>query len=215
MERRWTMKGVKIILAGPPRSGKSCLREGLKKAILDLVRARQIDLYPYVITACPDGEGAWFQETAARSPDEARQLKIEYKKSLGGFTPEFVKRVAESVRLCNLPLTLVDIGGYPSRENEEICKNATHAILLAGDTDDESWSQRLEVWRAFCQKVGLRIIAELHSDYHGREDSIQGIGPDGIFRGSIHHLERGEDISQRPCVVALAEYLVKLVTSEV
>ena len=196
---------MKIILAGPPRSGKSCLREGLKQAIRRIPRSP----YPYVITACPDGEGAWFQETVNRDPEKARQLKTAYKQLLGGFSPEFVKRVADSVRLCSLPLTLVDIGGYPSRENEEICKNATHAILLAGNTEN------LEPWREFCQKLGLKIIAELHSDYYGREDTIQGIGPDGIFRGSVHHLERGEDISQRPCVVALAEYLVKLVTSEV
>jgi CRISPR-associated protein Csx3 len=134
---------------------------------------------------------------------------------LGGFSPAQVEKFATWVKECNLPLTLVDIGGIPSAENERICAHATHAILLAGDSQEQSWDERLVEWREFCQKVGLKIIAELHSDYHGREDSIQGIGPDGIFRGSIHHLERGEDISQRPCVVALAEYLVKLVTSEV
>ncbi len=41
---------VKIVLGGPPHSGKSCLREGLKKAILRLYPERP---YPYAITACP------------------------------------------------------------------------------------------------------------------------------------------------------------------
>lgn len=201
---------MKVILAGPPRSGKSVLREGLKQAIRRIPGAP----YPYVITACPDGEGAWFQETANRDTEEAHQLKTAYKQSLDGFSPEFVNRVSDSVANCQLPLTLVDIGGYPSAENEQICVSATHAILLAGDWEDQSWLQRLEVWREFCRKVGLRIIAELHSDYSGLEDSVQGINQDGIFRGSIHYLERGEDTSQRPCVVALAEFLVKLATSE-
>jgi CRISPR-associated protein Csx3 len=187
------------------------LREGLKQAIRRIPGAP----YPYVITACPDGEGAWFQATVNRSPEEARRLKEAYKASLGGFIPAQVEKFATWVRECNLPLVLVDIGGIPSAENESICAHAIHAILVAGDTPEQSWDERLVEWREFCQKVGLKIIAELHSDYHGREDSIQDIGPDGILRGSIHHLERGEDISQRPCVVALAEYLVKLVTSEV
>lgn len=201
---------IKVVLAGPPKSGKSCLREGLKQAIRRIPRAP----YPYVITACPDGEGAWFQETANRDAREARELKGAYKASLNGFSPEFVKRISDSVANCTLPLTLVDIGGRTSVENEQICASATHAILLAGDWEDQSWSQRMKEWYEFCEKVGLAIIAEVYSDYHGREDTVEGVGPDGIFRGSVHYLERGEDLSQRSCVVALAEFLVKLATSE-
>jgi len=195
---------VKVVLAGPPRSGKSCLREGLRQAIRRIPGAP----YPYVITACPDGEGAWFQETANRSPEEARQLKDAYKASIGGFSPEFVQRVANSVANCQLPLTLVDIGGRTSVENEAICASATHAILLAGDMS------RLPEWREFCKKLGLVVLAELFSDYHGTEDTVSGVGPDGILRGSIYYLERGEDLSKRPCVVALAHLLVELATSE-
>jgi CRISPR-associated protein Csx3 len=201
---------MKIVLAGPPRSGKSCLREGLKQAIRRIPGAP----YPYVITACPDGEGAWFQETAARSPEEARRIKEAYKAFLGGFTPAQVEKFATWVKECNLPLTLVDIGGIPSVENERICAHATHAILLAGDTDEESWSQRLEVWREFCGRLGLRIIAEIHSDYRGSEDTIPVFGPDGVWRGSVHYLERGEPVHERPTVKALAEILVELFARE-
>ena len=123
---------MKIVLCGPPKSGKSCLREGLKQAIRNIPGAP----YPYVITACPDGEGAWFQETVNRDTREARELKEDYKSSTNGFSPEFVKRVADSVANCKLSLTLVDIGGRTSVENEEICSSATHAILLAGDSKE-------------------------------------------------------------------------------
>ncbi len=61
----------KIVLAGPPRSGKSCMREGLKQAIRAIPGAP----YPYVITACPDGEGAWFQETVNQNPELAAACK--------------------------------------------------------------------------------------------------------------------------------------------
>ena len=127
----------KIVLCGPPRSGKSCMRQGLKDALMTLHRAGQ-GPYPWVQTACPDGEGAWFQETVEADPVLAAACKAAYKAK---FTPEFVRRVADAVRNCQLPLTIVDIGGIPSVENEAICASATHAILLAGDLG------RLPGWR--------------------------------------------------------------------
>lgn len=195
---------MKIVLCGPPKSGKSCLREGLKQAIKKIPKAP----YPYVITACPDGEGAWFQETVNRDPEEARQFKTKYKNSVGGFSPEFVKRVADSVRLCTLPLTLVDIGGIPSEENKEICRAATHAIILAGDMG------KIPEWREFCAQLGLKVIAEIFSDYRGQADIIPVLSSEGVWRGSIHYLERGEDVSQRPTVRALAKILVRMATAE-
>lgn len=192
---------MKIVLCGPPRSGKSCLREGLKQAIRRVPGAP----YPYVITACPDGEGSWFQETVNLDPELAAELKAAYKSK---FTPEFVRRVADSVKNCQLPLTLVDIGGIPSVENETICASATHAILLAGDLG------RLPEWREFCDKLELRIIAEIHSDYHGTEDTVPILGEDGVYRGSVHHLERGELVQERPTVRSLAEILVEMASQE-
>lgn len=188
---------IKVVLAGPPRSGKSCLREGLKQAIRAIPGAP----YPYVITACPDGEGSWFQETVNHDPELAAACKAAYKAK---FTPEFVVRVADSVRNCQLELTLVDIGGIPSVENETICASATHIVLLAGDMS------RLEEWRPFVAKLGLTVVAEIFSDYNGQEDSISGVGSDRVLHGSVHHLERGEPIADREMVRALASHLVNL-----
>lgn len=192
---------AKFVLCGPPRSGKSCLRQGLKDAIKVLPGAP----YPYVITACPDGEGAWFQETVNQDAELAARLKADYKSK---FTPEFVARISDGVTNCTLPLTLVDIGGIPSVENEQICKNATHAVLLAGDMN------RLPEWRAFCEKLGLIIVAEINSDYNGTEDRVETVGNDGILRGSVHHLERGQATVTRPMVQALASHLIGIAGKE-
>ena len=59
---------VKIVLCGPPQSGKSCLREGLKWQIMGMLNAP----YPYAIAACPDGEPAGMQEIFGRDPEMAR-----------------------------------------------------------------------------------------------------------------------------------------------
>lgn len=195
----------KIVLAGPPRSGKSCMREGLKQAI----RAIEGAPYPYVITACPDGEGSWFQETVNNDPELAAACKAAYKAK---FTPEFVERIRTSVLNCSLELTLVDIGGIPSPENHEICAPATHIVILAGNDPKtgESWSDRMPVWREFSAKLGLTVVAEIFSDYHGAEDKVESVSSDNILRGSVHHLERGEPIAERPMIRALAEHLVAL-----
>lgn len=186
----------KVVLAGPPRSGKSCMREGLKQALRSIPGAP----YPYVITACPDGEGSWFQETVNRDPELAAACKAAYKAK---FTPEFVERVATSVANCPLELTLVDIGGIPSIENEQICSGATHIVIVAGDTS------KMPEWREFAKKVGLIVVAEIFSDYHGTEDVVEGVAQDEILRGSVHHLERGESVAERPMIRALAEFLTK------
>lgn len=187
----------KIVLAGPPRSGKSCMREGLKQALRAIPGAP----YPYVITACPDGEGAWFQETVNHDPELAAECKAAYKAK---FTPEFVERIAASVANCSLELTLIDIGGITSVENEAICAAATHIVILAGDMS------RVAEWREFAKKVGLVVVAEIHSDYHGSEDTVEGIAQGGILRGSVHHLERGELVATRPMIQKLAQHLLAL-----
>ena len=203
------MKNIRVVLAGPPRSGKSCLREGLKQAI----RAIPGSPYPYVITACPDGEGSWFQETVNQDPELAAACKAAYKAK---FTPEFVARISASVTNCQLALTIVDIGGIPSEENRVICKDATHIVFLAGNDpkDGTPWQERLPQWRTFAEELGLVVVAEIFSDYHGTEDVIEGLRSDNVFRGSVHHLERGETIASRPTVRALAARLVELAQSE-
>jgi CRISPR-associated protein Csx3 len=120
------------------------------------------------------------------------------------FTPEFTDRVATSVRNCKLPLTLVDIGGIPSAENEAICASATHAVLLLGDLSREA------EWREFCRKVELEVVAVIFSDYHGTDDSVPTPVGDGEYRGSVHHLERGEPVAERPTVRALATILAEM-----
>jgi CRISPR-associated protein Csx3 len=185
---------MKIVLIGPPRSGKSCLRQALKDAIRSLPGAP----YPYIITGCPDGEGSWFQETVNRDPNLATRCKAEYKSK---FTTEFVRRVADSVISCSLPLTIVDLGGIPSHENAIIACGATHAVMIASDPTT------LSQWWGFVKLTGLQVIAELRSDYHGTEDRPLERGEDGVLRGSVHHLERGERLADRPTVVELAKEL--------
>lgn len=200
---------MKIVLAGPPRSGKSCLREGLKQAIFTRQRNNSDIPYPYVITTCPDGEGAWFQETVEKYPEVAKACKEAYK---GKFTPEFVDLVATHVLNCNQPLTLIDIGGRVDDYNREICKSATHIVILAGNDEEsgEGWEARMETWREFAKELDLRVVAEIFSNYDGTTDVVKDTRSDNVLQGSIHHLERGERIETRPMVQALAQHILNI-----
>ena len=202
---------MKIVLAGPPHSGKSCLREGLKQVIFTTSSKNPDVPYPYVITACPDGEGAWFQETAAKYPEVARACKEVYRRS-NGFSQEFVDLIANHVKTCAQPLTLVDIGGRTSDDNYKICEAATHIVILAGNdkNTDESWDVRMEEWRKFARDLELEVIAEIFSDYQGKKDVVEDIGQDNILRGSVHYLERGKRIETRPMVQKLAFHILSI-----
>ncbi len=200
-EGKEMMKKKKIVLAGPPRSGKSCFRQGIKGAITSTPNAP----YPYILTACPDGEGSWFQEAMNADPVMAAKLKAEYKSK---FSPEFAKRIGDSVNNLSLPLNFIDIGGVMSPENEEICSAANGAVILSGQASVEN--DLPGQWKEFFTKLAIPVVAEIYSDYHGKEDIVEGVGEDGVFRGSVHHLERGEQLGDREAIKAFSEFIIHL-----
>ena len=134
---------MKVILCGSPHTGKSCLRYGIKEAIKTIKSAP----YPYVITACPDGEGSWYQETVGKYSELASDLKKKYK---GKFTTAFTIRTASWVKNSSVPITIIDIGGIIDDKNETICKDATHAIILYKNDSN------LQEWRDFCNKLNIK-----------------------------------------------------------
>lgn len=193
---------MKIIIGGPPHSGKSCLRYGLKEAVKNV----SDEIYPYIITACPDGEGGWYHETVGQNSDLGKKLKA---KSKGKFSQELVDLYAKWVETCTSPLTLIDIGGLPDSYNKKICKNATHAVLIASDLDN------LDAWRSFCSELDLHIIAELHSTLHAERDEPLQLGKNGSYYGSVHGLERGDtSLPTRPTVQQLASLIVTMSNNE-
>ncbi|MGD2182162.1 CRISPR-associated protein Csx3 [Lusitaniella coriacea] len=194
------LQNIKVVLCGPPNTGKTCLREGLKQALLKTPNAPD----SYVISGCPDGDGSWFSETARRNPEFARQLKDEYK---ANFTPEFADKKAKEVEVIKNLILVFDVGGKISSENRIIMDRATHAVILA-KTDAE-----VKKWQAFCDELHLQVIAILYSDYHGTRDSIERESP--LLIGSVHHLDRTQETSSRPTIQALARILVDLIAQKV
>lgn len=199
---------VKVVLCGPPHSGKSCLRDGLKRTILSNLGAP----YPYVITACPDGEGSWHQATYENNQPLAETIKPSTK---GDITPEFAQEAAKWVSSANQLINIIDVGGKTSSENKVIMKPATHAVILSGDMG------KFAEWEEFCHDLGLKVIAKIHSQLDAVEDEVflaEGwkentndlLKKAPLLTGSVHNLRRGENISHRPMVKTLAEVLIHL-----
>jgi CRISPR-associated protein Csx3 len=199
---------IRVVLCGPPQSGKSCLRDGLKRAIFSNLGAP----YPYIITACPDGEGSWHQEAYENNEQVAKECK---RKNKAPVTPEFAIEAAQWVKSVNQLINIIDVGGKITDENELIMQPATHAVILSGDTS------KFAEWEKFCQTLGLKVIAKIHSQLNATEDEV--LFNDGwqqntsellettpLLRGSVHRLQRGENLSTRAMVKALADVLIHL-----
>lgn len=184
---------IKVVLCGFANTGKTCFRDGLKQALLQISHAPE----SYIISGCPDGDGSWYGETARRDLDLAQTLKAEYK---AGFTPEFAQLKAQEVQGINTPIFVFDVGGKISPENRLIMAEATHAVILVKNESE------IAPWQEFCQSLNLQIVAIIFSDYYGTNDVIHSeISP---LTRSVHRLQRGEDFAKRPIVQALANLLV-------
>lgn len=186
---------LKVVLCGFANTGKTCFRDGLKQALSQIPDAPE----SYCISGCPDGDGSWFSETARRDPDLAAQYKAQYK---ARFTPEFAQLKAQEVRGVNTPIFVFDVGGRISDENRLIMAEATHAVILVKDEAE------IEPWQRLCAELNLQVMAIVFSDFFGNNDVVASKEP--ILRGTVHRLVRGEDVSQRPMVQALAQALVGL-----
>ena len=194
---------AKVALCGYPGAGKTCLREGLKYAIKN--NTAIADDFCYVISACPDGDTAYFLETAQKYPDVAKELRQRIKQ---GFTERFATAKAREIRNIPNDLLIFDVGGKISPHNWTIMSEATHAIILAKQ-EELSAEKLVQPWQEFCQDLGIPVVAIIYSDYHGKVDTI--IQQDeNILIGTVHHLDRQVDTSSRPTIKKLADLLVGL-----
>ena len=193
---------AKVAICGFPGAGKTCLREGLKYATdrIDSIR----DDFCYVISGCPDGDTAYFPETARIYPETAKEFRQRIKK---GFTKEYANTKAVEIRSVQNNLLLFDVGGRITEHNETIMSEATHAIILARH-EELTYEENVQPWLKFCRRLRLPVVAIVYSDYHGTADEI--MQRDDILIGKVHHLDRRADASTRPMVEELAKLLITL-----
>lgn len=195
-ERQEKLKrGIKIVIGGPPHSGKSVFIEALTQN-LDKDNT-------FSFSAAPDGEGPWLQ----RHYNNPEVVKFRQK---GKFTPEFVADRKKKIRDWEGPLMIIDVGGWTSEENARMIEGATHAIILAGDLS------KVAEWRDFFEENNIEVIAKLHSHYQGNHDVQRPMEPEkSHIVSSVHHLERGEPAADRETIKQVAGLISGLVEGNV
>jgi CRISPR-associated protein Csx3 len=157
-----------VAIGGPPHSGKSVLAYGLTQAL------RERAVPHYLLRAYPpDYEGDWFQEG---DPSLVRHLRFK-----GAVSERWLPLLHRDIAQRNLPL-IVDMGGLPTREQEALLDECTHAILL---TPDELSRQE---WAARFAHHGLVVLADLRSELHGSH-RLEQTKP--VISGTLAGLERG------------------------
>ena len=192
---------AKVAICGYPGAGKTCLREGLKHAIQQ--QKPEPDNFCYVRSGCPDGDTAYFSETAQKYPEVAREFRERTKK---GYTDEYANFKADEISNIQNSLLIFDVGGRITSHNWVIMSKATHAVILA--KKGEKQDQQVQRWLDFCQSLKLPVVAIIYSDYYGTSDKI--LQKDDPFIGTVHNLDRQVDASSRPTIRELARLLVTL-----
>lgn len=162
-----------IIVCGPPHSGKSVFFSALKHHL----PRRNTRLF----RACPDGEGTWSQKSDDHVAQAVRQK--------GSFSPEFMEFALNGIDNISARRTLVDVGGIRSKENGDIFRKGTHAVVLCRTDKPEEKA----AWEEFAKANGLIVLASLDSALEGEQAAH--IDDNGTIRGKVVGLERGQEIN--------------------
>lgn len=141
---------MKIVVCGPPHSGKSVF-----VSVLTGLLPRELYM---LVEGAPDGEGITGWSSHA---DPALVKRVRHK---GKFLPEFVDWVVRSINTSTAPVTIVDVGGRRSPENERIFRSCDHFIVISSDPEETlSWTE-------FGKGFGLKPVAVLDSVLEGTDE---------------------------------------------
>ena len=188
--------GIKIVIGGPPQSGKSVLFQSLIKSLPSA----------YPLPASPDGEGFWTQHLYGQGQGAIAEA---YRKRIkGDYSPEFREHCKEKIDNWDGPLMLIDMGGKINPEDSSMIEGATHAIILSSDLS------KVEPWREFFNDNDIEVIATIHSQYYGTRDFQLPQNPERTdMVGSVHHLKRGALAIDRETIKQLTDRINGLVES--
>lgn len=158
---------MKIVVCGPPHSGKSVFVSVLRGM---LPRERFM-----LVEGAPDGEGVtgWSHEADAALAKTVRRK--------GTFLPEFVDWVCHSIQNSTAHITIVDVGGRRSPENERIFRVCDHFVVISSNPEET------RLWVEFGESLGLTPLAILDSSLEGKDKIISEDKP---LRARITRLER-------------------------
>lgn len=181
---------AKIIIAGPPHSGKSVGERFIRSMLPPQETMR--------IASQPDGEGDWTQNLYGQDAELAQQLKNK-----GIFSKDNVEHWKAQISNSNSRFSLIDVGGVVSPENREICDQANAMIIISSNRE------KIQEWVKLANETGLNILAVLHSTLDETQTETFAITPgqDWESEGVVVGLDRGK-FKDSATLRKLAAYLL-------
>jgi MinD-like ATPase involved in chromosome partitioning or flagellar assembly len=146
---------IRIIVGGPPNSGKSTFSESLVWALQDQgVDAESIDLDLWSPTL------DYLQGKITKEQrDEQKRKSITIKDA-----KEAYRRFKDASK--EHDIIVGDAPGGISKELKQICKAATHGIIVCRDDNTD----QIKVWQNFFVNIGIDVIAVVISKINNTED---------------------------------------------
>jgi len=190
-------RGVRVVVCGPPHSGKSVFLSWL---VTQLPRTEY-----FLFRAAPDGEGTWTYQTESNSTLRRK----------GKFDRAFVKYVLEGLRRVSqyVKLTLVDVGGFRSWQNRRFFRRCDYFVVLSAKDNE------MAAWKKFGESFGLECLALLKSDLHGQH-ALKTFADALPIEGTIANLDRwtldhkvSDSVRTAPALEALSAELRRLIES--
>lgn len=177
---------MKIIVCGPPHSGKSVL-------ISNLHRLMPLDSFQK-IAANGDGEGLWSNNPNQKQVQDAR---VKSTNDAADFS-----RWKEQINNASEDIVLIDIGGRLQDDKNCLFEAADAFIIISNQADISN----VEGWMGKGLSFNCKCLAVLESVLDGTDEVIE-TAP--YLKARISNLERGCNVTDSIVVRKLAEIIVQ------